>query len=87
MMMVVVLRRTKLAKHYQLTSCPGPRRSIVFMTVSGRKGLWGSEHYTNHPILWKRLLDLNIGMIGRIGEEYLKDKDSSVIFMLSGMTN
>jgi len=58
----------------------GPRRSIVFMTVSGEeKGLWGSEYYTNHPVypLEKTTVDLNIDMIGRIGEEYLKDKDST----------
>jgi hypothetical protein len=58
----------------------GPRRSIVFMTVSGEeKGLWGSEYYSNHPVfpLDKTTVDLNIDMIGRIGEEYLKDKDST----------
>jgi hypothetical protein len=58
----------------------GPRRSIVFMTVSGEeKGLWGSEYYSNHPIfpLEKTSVDLNIDMIGRIGEEYLKSKDSA----------
>ena len=58
----------------------GPRRSILFMTVSGEeKGLWGSEYYTNHPIfpLEKTVVDLNIDMIGRIGHEYLKDKDSA----------
>jgi hypothetical protein len=57
----------------------GPRRSVVFMTVSGEeKGLWGSEYYSNHPVypLDKTTVDLNIDMIGRIGEEYLKDKDS-----------
>lgn len=57
----------------------GPRRSVVFMTVSGEeKGLWGSEYYSNHPVfpLEKTTVDLNIDMIGRIGEEYLKDKDS-----------
>ena len=57
----------------------GPRRTMVFMTVSGEeKGLWGSEYYANHPIypLEKTTVDLNIDMIGRIGEEYLKDKDS-----------
>ncbi|PZR22842.1 MAG: peptidase M28 [Citrobacter freundii] len=57
----------------------GPRRTIVFMTVSGEeKGLWGSNYYSNHPIfpLDKTTADLNIDMIGRIGEEYLKDKDS-----------
>lgn len=58
----------------------GPRRSIVFMTVSGEeKGLWGSEYYSNHPVfpLDKTTVDLNIDMIGRIGTEYLKDKDST----------
>jgi hypothetical protein len=46
----------------------GPRRSIVFMTVSGEeKGLWGSEYYSNHPVypLEKTTVDLNIDMIGR----------------------
>jgi len=57
----------------------GPRRSIVFMTVSGEeKGLWGSEYYSNHPVfpLDKTTVDLNIDMIGRIGDEYKADKDS-----------
>jgi hypothetical protein len=46
----------------------GPRRSIVFMTVSGEeKGLWGSEYYSNNPVypLDKTTADLNIDMIGR----------------------
>ena len=58
----------------------GPRRSILFMTVSGdEKGVWGSEYYANHPVypLDKTTVDLNIDMIGRIGEEYLKDTDST----------
>lgn len=58
----------------------GPRRSILFMTVSGEeKGLWGSEYYSNHPVypLEKTTVDLNIDMIGRVGTEYLKDKDST----------
>jgi hypothetical protein len=46
----------------------GPRRSIVFLTVSGEeKGLWGSAYYTSHPIfpLEKTTANLNIDMIGR----------------------
>ncbi len=46
----------------------GPRRTVVFMTVSGEeKGLWGSDHYGNNPIfpLDKTTADLNIDMIGR----------------------
>ncbi len=47
----------------------GPRRSIVFMTVSGEeRGLLGSAYYGEHPIfpLEKTTVDLNIDMIGRI---------------------
>lgn len=46
----------------------GPRRTVVFMTVSGEeKGLWGSDYYGSHPIfpLEKTTADLNIDMIGR----------------------
>ncbi len=45
-----------------------PRRSILFMTVTGEeKGLLGSEYYSEHPIypLDKTIVDLNIDMIGR----------------------
>lgn len=57
----------------------GPRRTIIFMTVSGEeKGLWGSEYYAAHPIfpLDKTTADLNIDMIGRIGNEYLNQPDA-----------
>lgn len=50
----------------------GPRRTMVFMTVSGEeKGLWGSEYYTDNPIfpLEKTSIDLNIDMIGRTDTE------------------
>ncbi len=46
----------------------GPRRTIVFMTVSGEeKGLWGSEYYSDHPLfpLEKTSVDLNTDMVGR----------------------
>lgn len=47
----------------------GPRRTVVFMTVSGEeKGLWGSEYYSDHPVfpLEKTTVDLNTDMVGRI---------------------
>lgn len=50
----------------------GPRRTVVFMTVSGEeKGLWGSEYYSDHPVfaLEKTSVDLNIDMVGRIDTE------------------
>ena len=57
----------------------GPRRTIIFMTVSGEeKGLWGSNYYSNHPVypLDKTSVDLNIDMIGRIDTIFDKKKDS-----------
>ncbi len=49
-----------------------PRRTIVFMTVSGEeKGLWGSDYYSEHPFfpLDKTSVDLNIDMVGRVDTE------------------
>ncbi len=47
----------------------GPRRSILFLPVSGEeKGLLGSKYYTNHPVfpLENTIADLNLDMLGRI---------------------
>jgi Peptidase family M28/PA domain len=49
-----------------------PRRTVVFMAVSGEeKGLWGSEYYSDHPIypLDKTSVDLNTDMVGRVDTE------------------
>lgn len=46
----------------------GPRRSILFMTVTGEEhGLLGSEYYSEHPVfpLANTVVDLNIDMVGR----------------------
>lgn len=54
----------------------GPKRSIVFMTVSGEeKGLLGSEYYSEQPAftLNKTSADLNIDMVGRIDPGYKGD--------------
>lgn len=54
----------------------GPRRTMVFMTVSGEEeGLWGSDYYTSHPIfpLEKTTVDLNTDMVGRIDPDYKGD--------------
>ena len=50
----------------------GPRRTIVFMTVSGEeKGLLGSEYYSDNPVypVEKISADLNTDMVGRIDTE------------------
>ena len=49
-----------------------PKRTMVFMTVSGEeKGLWGSEYYSDHPLfpLDKTSVDLNTDMVGRTDTE------------------
>ncbi len=54
----------------------GPRRSILFMPVSGEeKGLLGSEHYANNPVfpLENTIADLNIDMVGRVDEAHEDD--------------
>jgi hypothetical protein len=55
----------------------GPRRSILFMTVTGEeKGLLGSDYYTQHPVfpLANTVVDLNIDMVGRRDPQH---KDSA----------
>lgn len=55
-----------------------PRRSLLFMTVSGEeKGLLGSKNYSMNPVfpLENTVADLNIDMIGRIDEDHLKDSN------------
>ncbi|MCB0496906.1 MAG: M28 family peptidase [Cyclobacteriaceae bacterium] len=55
----------------------GPRRSMLFMTVTGEeKGLLGSEYYVNHPIfpLDQTVVDLNIDMIGRLDDAHKDDR-------------
>jgi hypothetical protein len=45
-----------------------PKRSILFMTVSGEeKGLWGSGYFADHPTVPLKdiVADLNIDMVGR----------------------
>ncbi|RAK64069.1 M28 family peptidase [Hymenobacter edaphi] len=51
----------------------GPRRSMLFLTVTGEeKGLLGSEYYTDHPVfpLERTIADLNIDMVGRTDKEH-----------------
>jgi hypothetical protein len=58
----------------------GPKRSILFLfNVGEEKGLLGSEYYSDHPVfpLEKTIADLNIDMIGRVGEEYKTSTDSA----------
>ena len=63
----------------------GPRRTMVFMTVSGEeKGLWGSQYYTEHPVfpLEKTTVDLNIDMIGRIDATRKKGDSTNYVYVV-----
>lgn len=61
----------------------GPRRSILFLNVSGEEqGLWGSNYYTSHPIypLTNTIADLNTDMIGRT--DPLHQNDSNYMYII-----
>jgi Zn-dependent M28 family amino/carboxypeptidase len=62
-----------------------PRRTMVFMTVSGEeKGLWGSEYYSNHPLfnLDSTTVDLNIDMVGRIDPERTYGDSTNYVYTI-----
>jgi hypothetical protein len=61
----------EMAEAFSIAADSGmkPRRTVIFMTVSGEeKGLWGSDYYSENPAfaLDKTSADINIDMIGRI---------------------
>ena len=62
----------------------GPKRSIIFLHVTGEeKGLLGSEYYSKNPLypLAKTMTDLNIDMIGRLDPKRI-DKDPNYIYLI-----
>ena len=51
----------------------GPRRSVLFLLVSGEeKGLLGSAYYAENPVfpLDKTIADVNVDMVGRVDEAH-----------------
>lgn len=63
----------------------GPRRSIVFMAVSGEeKGLWGSAVYSDQPVfpLEKTTANLNIDMIGRIDPKRKQGDSTNYVYVV-----
>ncbi|RPD90775.1 M28 family peptidase [Aureibaculum marinum] len=92
----------EIAKAFQsaVKTGNGPKRSIVFLHVTGEElGLYGSKYYTENPIfpLEKTVANLNIDMIGRFDEKHAEnpefvyligsDKLSSELHELSEATN
>lgn len=62
----------------------GPRRSVLCLWMTGEeKGLLGSEYYAENPVfpLEKTMVDVNIDMVGRWGEEYL-DQTTPYVYVI-----
>ncbi len=50
---------------------PRPKRSVIFLSVSGEElGLWGSEYFSENPswALKQMVANINIDMIGRVAD-------------------
>ncbi len=65
----------EIAQAFQeaVTEGNGPKRSILFLHVTGEeKGLLGSKYYTNFPVfpLENTVTNLNIDMIGRVDDTH-----------------
>ena len=65
----------ELAEAFRLADSAGhgPRRSILFLLVTGEeKGLLGSYYYSENPIyeLENTIADINIDMVGRVDAKY-----------------
>lgn len=61
----------------------GPRRSILFMTVTGEEnGLLGSDFYSQHPVfpLQNTVVNLNIDMVGR--RDYKHKNSAPYIYVI-----
>lgn len=76
----------EIAEAFKVAANDGyrPRRSILFMLVSGEeKGLLGSKYYTQHPVypFDKTMVNLNIDMVGRRDENH---KESNNYLYLIG---
>jgi Zn-dependent M28 family amino/carboxypeptidase len=63
-----------------------PKRSILFMTVSGEeKGLLGSRYYVEKPLfpLDKTAANINIDMVGRIDKKYeAMDSTTNYVYVI-----
>jgi hypothetical protein len=77
----------QIAKAFTKAKADGkePRRSILFMAVSGEeKGLWGSDYYGAHPVypLDKTTVNLNVDMVGRIDPTRKRGDSTNYIYVI-----
>ncbi len=62
-----------------------PRRSILFINVSGEeKGLLGSQYYSENPIypIANTVNNINIDMVGRIDYEYQEADNKDYVYVI-----
>lgn len=63
----------------------GPRRSVLFLHVSGEeKGLLGSRYYSDHPILpiENTVANINMDMVGRIEAARYATGDTNYVYLI-----
>ncbi len=75
----------ELAQAFSLAKADGngPRRSILFLNVTGEeKGLFGSEYYSENPLLPLKntIANLNIDMIGRV--DVAHEKNHKYVYLI-----
>ena len=73
----------EIAEAFQLTveAGKGPKRSIIFLHVTGEeKGLLGSKYYTDNPLypLENTIANLNIDMVGRTDPKRVNDNPNYI---------
>jgi len=76
----------EIAEAFQAAAATGqgPKRSIIFLHVTGEeKGLLGSSYYTKNPLypLVDTMANLNVDMIGRLDPKRT-DKDPNYIYLI-----
>ena len=77
----------QMAEAFAMAKAAGhtPRRSVIFMTVSGEeKGLLGSRYYSDHPLfpLEKTSVDLNTDMVGRIDPTRKEGDSTNYVYII-----
>jgi len=63
----------------------GPRRSVLFMLVSGEeKGLLGSQFYVEYPVfpLENTIANVNVDMVGRVDPKHQENEVADYIYVI-----
>ena len=77
----------EIAEAFSIAASKGvkPKRSVLFMTVSGEeKGLLGSEYYSNNPVfpLENTVTNLNVDMVGRVDPDHEGGDNEEYVYVI-----